>query len=442
MILGQEIARISPEKIVASIVEFMRSLDPTRRELLQQAANYLLPLLRDKKTSHLAIPALNITIETLEGFSKGLLLTSLGDSLLRRYDRFSELEDLDKAILELEQAMSLVPPGRPGFLLGTCYYHRFRRLNQSQDIHHSISKFEDALKSVPHDSMLLMNAGLALFARYEIEECHDDINQSVKNYEEAIEHTPDTDHRKPVLLYNLSDALHRRFQDMEDSTDINQAIKILDRAIELTKDSSQRATFLGQLGKVYCTRFQKRNDPLDIMISISKFEQGLQISRNDNVCRALLLNLFGSALLVQFQQDRSNVSAIDKAFQNIVESIRITDEGEPIRRARLQNLAAVVTEAVCHDLSFRFGKKLDTLISGLENLLQVEPNDQLLLKDAGMSLFARFRVRGATDDLHRSISMLERANQFISGESDAEMLSDRLKICRLWNTVSSTMPTD
>jgi len=134
-------------------------------------------------------------------------LSDLAYSFWCRFECTGELEDIDSAILSLQEAVQLAPEEHthmPSWLskLGYSFLCRFERTGELMDIENAIFNLQKAIQFTP----------------------------------EA--HAADM----PFLLTNLGQSFRRRFAHMGELTDIKNAILSLHKAVKLTPDSESRGT--------------------------------------------------------------------------------------------------------------------------------------------------------------------------------------------------------
>ena len=78
-------------------------------------------------------------------------LKLLGDSLLRRFERFGDFDDVQEALQFLTEAVGLSPDIDPRNDLGYCLVCRFEELRDLNDIQDAVRMF-DSSDGIPDDS--------------------------------------------------------------------------------------------------------------------------------------------------------------------------------------------------------------------------------------------------------------------------------------------------
>jgi tetratricopeptide (TPR) repeat protein len=160
-------------------------------------------------------------------------LSNLGNSLLSRFDRLGEMEDIEKAISILEDVVQLTPDGyaaKPRRLsnLGTSLLTRFKRLGQMGDLEKAISSLEDAVRLTPDGHAdkpgQLNNLGVSLLTRFERLGEMGDIEKAIASLEDAVRLTPDGHADKSGELKNLGQSLFAGFKHQEDLSYLKRSI--------------------------------------------------------------------------------------------------------------------------------------------------------------------------------------------------------------------------
>ncbi|KAJ7856020.1 CHAT domain-containing protein, partial [Mycena leptocephala] len=300
-------------------------------------------------------------------------LTDLGTSLLCRFGWLGNLNDLNKSIMMLEDAVQLTPdghPDKPGRLtnLGNSLFSRFERLGDLSDLKKSIM-MKDAVQLTPdgHPDKpgRLANLDNSLFSRFEHLGDLSDLNKSIMMLEDAVQLTPDGHPDKPGRLTNLGNSLFSRFERLGDLSDLKKSIMMKD-AVQLTPDGHpDKPGRLANLDNSLFSRFEHLGDLSDLNKSIMMLEDAVQLTPDGHPDKPGRLTNLGNSLFSRFER-LGDLSDLKKSIM-MKDTVQLTPDGHPDKPGRLANL--------------------------------------------GNSLFGRFEHLGDLSDLNKSIMMLEDAVQ-------------------------------
>lgn len=121
-------------------------------------------------------------------------MSNLGTTLLKCFDKFDNLNDLDNSISVFDQAMELAPGDHP------------------------------------HKSSCLSNLGSALSKHFERQYHLNDINRSIQVLEEALHITPVGHPNRGNVLHNLGSSQFQRYKSTSSIIDVESAIQNLSAA--------------------------------------------------------------------------------------------------------------------------------------------------------------------------------------------------------------------
>jgi hypothetical protein len=239
-------------------------------------------------------------------------LNNLGNSLFCQFEQLGDLEDLNRSISVLEVAVKLTPDSHPNMpslfnTLGNSLSCRFEQLGDLEDLNQSIQVFEDAVKLTPdrHPYMpsRLNNLGLSLSSRFERLGDLEDLTQSIHIFEDAVKLTQDSHPDMPSWFNNLGNSLLSRFKRLGDLEDLNQSIQVIEAAVKLTPDSHPNMpTWLNNFGNSLLTRFKLLGDLNDLNQSIQVKEDAVKLTPNSHPNRPSLFYNLGNSLLSRFEQ--------------------------------------------------------------------------------------------------------------------------------------------
>ncbi|KAF8205151.1 CHAT domain-containing protein [Mycena galopus ATCC 62051] len=353
--------------------------------------------------------------------NKPYLLNNLGNSLFHRFERFADLNDINRAVLMCEDAVQLTPNGHPDKPfrlnnLGNSLLGRFERLGDISDINKSVSMFEDAVQLTPDDHSekpsLLNSLGNSLLGCFEQLGDLSNINKSVLMFEDAVQLTPDGHPDKPSRLNNLGNSLLRRFERLGDLSDINKSVLIFEDAVQLTPDGHpDKPSRLNNLGNSLLGRFERLGDLSDINKSVLMKEDAVQLTPDGHPDKPSLLNNLGNSLFRRFER-LGDLGDINKSVLIKEDAVQLTPDGHPDRPSMLSNLG--------NSLLGRFERlgdlsDINKFVLMCEDTVQLTPDSHLdkpsLLNSLGNSLFRRFEQLDDLSDMNKSVSMFEDAVQ-------------------------------
>ncbi|KAF8185227.1 CHAT domain-containing protein [Mycena galopus ATCC 62051] len=348
-----------------------------------------------------------------------MFLNNLGRSLIGRFERLGDLDDLNQSVLKYAAAIALTPdghPGKPSYLnnLGTSLVRRFERLGDINDLKQSVLRLEAAVTLTPDGysdkPSLLENLGNSLLSRFQQLGDLDDLNQSVLRIEAAVALTPDGYPDKPLKLNSLGNSLLRRFERLGDLNDLNQSILRLEAAIALTPDGHpHKPLLLNTIGNSLTRRFERLGDLDDLNQSILRFEAAVALTPDGHPEKAPRLNNLGTSLLGRFER-LGDINDLNQSVLRMEAAVALTPDGHSNKPSCLKNLGV-------------------SLISGFERLGDLDDLNQSVLKYAaavaltpdghpekpsqlnnlGNSLLSRFGRLGDLNDLNQAILRTEAA---------------------------------
>ncbi|KAJ7469252.1 TPR-like protein [Mycena latifolia] len=347
------------------------------------------------------------------------MLNNFGNSLFCRFEWLGDLNDLNKSIMMFEDTVRLTPdghPDKPAMLnnLGNSLLGRFKRLGDLSDLNKSIMMFEDAVRLTPdgHPDKpgRLSNLGTSLLGRFERLGDLSDLNKSIMMFEDAVRLTPDGHPHKPAMLNNLGNSLLGRFKRLGDLSDLNKSIMMFEDAVRLTPDGHpDKPGRLSNLGTSLLGRFERLGDLSDLNKSIMMFEDAVRLTPDGHPDKPAMLNNLGNSLLGRFER-LGDLNDLNKSIMMKEDAVRLTPDGHPDKPGRLNNLG--------NSLSRRFERlgdlnDLNKSIIMKEDAVRLTPDGHpdkpAMLNNLGNSLLGRFERLGDLNDLNKSIMMKEDA---------------------------------
>ncbi|KAJ6564551.1 CHAT domain-containing protein [Mycena capillaripes] len=347
------------------------------------------------------------------------MLSNHGNSLLTRFEQVGDMDDLNKSVSMIEDAVQLSPdghPGKPSILnnLGNSLLARFGRLGNLDDLNKSMLMGEDAVYLTPDGHpdkpLRLNNLGNSLCRRFQQLGNLDDFTKSMSVTEDAVRLTSDGHPDKPSRLNNLGTSLSRHFERLGDLDDLNRAVSMREDAVHLTPDGHpNKPSILNNLGNSLLTRFERLGELDDLNKSVLMTEDAVCLTPDGHPDKPLRLNNLGNSLLTHFEQ-LGDLDNLNKAVSMGEDAVHLTPDGHPDKPSRLNNLG----NSLCR--RFQQLGNLDDFnksMSVTEDAVRLTPYDHpdkpLMLNNLGYPLFCRFERLGDLDDLNKSIIMREDA---------------------------------
>ncbi|KAF8604306.1 hypothetical protein BDV93DRAFT_522431 [Ceratobasidium sp. AG-I] len=274
--------------------------------------------------------------------------SELGLALQCRFEQLKRLKDIDHAVMCHEQSLifrARLPEALPKWLgcLGTALRDRFEYLDQEEDINRSLTYFRWAAELMPDTragdkAAYLNNFGTALACRFDHRGRLADLDESIQIFEKALSLTPDGHSKKSGYLNNLGYCLQKRFHRLDEMNDIDQAISYQKESISLS--SMSLASYPGlysNLGNSLLYRFYRTNDPTDLDEAVCQMKKAVEISGPNDVLRSRWLNNLGNSLELRFKVE-GKPEDIDTSIDYLIEAILATHDNDSHRATWLANL--------------------------------------------------------------------------------------------------------
>lgn len=321
-------------------------------------------------------------------------LDSLAGSLLRRFPRTENLEDLSQAISAQQEAAEISP-------------------------------------DITHKSTLLNNLASSLVHRYHQTMDMADLNEAILVLHEAIQ-VIDAQPNHPgrlLLMNNLGIHLALRFQHTRVSTDIDDAIEFHQDVLRLTDEKNLvMHSRMDDLATALIIRYQYSRKSLDLEGAISTGRQAVKLARlNDPTELPVILNNFGHILLCSFEREHP-LEDVNEAIHNLQEALSLIPEGHINIRRYTLNLS--------NGFQHRFKKTKDitdineaiTILQKVINLSSEMNTDMCeMLDNLGWSFGSRYDHSLDRQDLEMAISNHRAASIYPIGTP-----SERLTASRHW----------
>ncbi|KIJ30261.1 hypothetical protein M422DRAFT_80447, partial [Sphaerobolus stellatus SS14] len=293
---------------------------------------------------------------------------------------------------------------------------RFEKLGDMSDLNESVLNFQQAVQlspvGHPDKPSWLNNFGNSLFTRFEELRDMTDLNESILKLQEAIELAPDDHPSKPSFLYILGGSLLKQFEQSGDITHLNESVLQKWEALRLIPHHHpDKPSWLNNLGNLLLTRFEHLRDETDLKNSLLIIQGAVELSPDGHFDEPSRWNNLGNSSLTVFERfgvmADFNLSLIEN--QQVVQ---LTPDGHPDKPSWLNKLG--------NSLLTQFGKLRD--ITDLnESVLKFQqavlltpdgdPEKSSRLTNLGTSLLTRVEELGDMADINESILKFQEAVQ-------------------------------
>ena len=339
--------------------------------------------------------------------------------LLRHFQRFGDLADLQQAILILEASIRSTSVSDHRYLiglrrLGAALWYRFGHLGELSDLEEAISRQQDAVYLSPdghsNKPSHLSNLGILFRTRFERLGELSDLEEAISRQLDAVDLTPDGHPDKPSRLNNLGNSFLCRFQHLGELSDLEEAISRQQNAVILTPDDHyDKPSRLTNLGSSFRTRFERLGELSDLEEAISRQLDAVELTPDGHPDKPTHLNNLGNSLLSRFRR-LGELSDLEEAISRQQSAVNLTPDGHPKKPSCLTNLGnSFVDRFDClGDLS-----DLEEAISRQRDALDLIPDGHLhkpiYLNNFGTSFLTRFKCLGELSDIEEAISRLRDA---------------------------------
>ncbi|KAG8857703.1 hypothetical protein FRB91_011018 [Serendipita sp. 411] len=341
-------------------------------------------------------------------------LSDLGNSLLARFECLGNLDDIENAIARHQEAVDLAPedhPHKPRWLsnLGNSLATRFKRRGNLNDIHNAVTRHQAAVNLTPdghpNKHSRLNNLGSSLRTRFERLGDLDDINNAVIQYHAAVRHTPNGHINKPNLLNCLGNTLITRFQRLGNMDDINNAVSQHQVAVSLTPDSHpQKPHRLNDLGNSLLIRFERLGHLVDLNNAISRHQATISLTPDGHPDKSSHLCNLGSSLVARFKR-LGNLDDINSAIARYQAAADLIPDGHPDKSNQLNNLGnAFITRFTSLGNADDINSAISQHRAAVDLAPDGHPDKSSRLSNLGSSLSTRFERFGSLDDIEQAIA--------------------------------------
>ncbi|OCK80108.1 hypothetical protein K432DRAFT_426011 [Lepidopterella palustris CBS 459.81] len=327
-----------------------------------------------------------------------IVMDHLGVILSLRYAATGELYDLQKAIIEKENAEQQIGrehPGRASILLhlSNSLESRYWVMGNGMIWIKLLKKIEEAVAITPSYHrwipVLLDAHGNILRSKYYYSGSIAYLESSIVKLREALRTSKSGDPALPQRWKNLAISLYLQSKVTERAEDLDQAINMIGKSVLYVAHGSSNATDLDKaLG---CAEDAQR---------------GISTAGPH---RDLILDIHGSPLLESYRNS-IDPKDLDEAISRFEDSLKISPAGSPYRARTLENLADCLSGRGERD-----GASLDfeLAIAKQEDALEATPcmaySRSSRLDDLSQKFHAKYSNSRSIEDLQTGIAIIEAA---------------------------------
>ena len=326
--------------------------------------------------------------------NRALWLDSLAGSLLRRFPRIENLEDLTQAISVQREAAEISPEAKhkSTFLnnLASSLVHRYLQtgdiadLNEAILVQHQAIQVIDTQPNHPGRLLLMSNLGIHLALRYQHARVFTDINDAIEFHQDVVRLTDEKDLAMHSRMDNLAAALMGRYQYTKKSLDLEEAISAERQAVKLAR----------------------LNGPTELPI---------------------ILNNFGLILLFSFEQEPL-LEVVNEAIHNLQEAVSLIPDDHVDTRRYTLNLSKCLQHRFLKTNDITDINEAITILQKVVNLSSEMNIDMCdMLHNLGSAYGSRYDHSCERQDLETAISNHRAASIYPIGRP-----SERLTAARHW----------
>lgn len=335
-----------------------------------------------------------------------------------KFVRTGDVEDLEQAIAYARDTFAATPHDhqyRPDCLgnlatylynLGAYLDRRYQRTQFMEDLERAIGYVQEAVAITPHKG-----PSQVWYSDIKHESTGDmeHMQQAIEYAQKSLTATQDHDHDRAGRLNCLAIYLTQRYKRTQTMEDLQQAIVCTKEALELTPPGdSVRAHYLNSMAIQYGSRYERTEAPGDLQLAIMYARQALVTIPQGTPAHDLYLNNLASILRGGFKQ----TGVVEEIQQAILHQaiLAATPQTDPARAQRLHSLALYLGSrysrtgvmADLHD-AIEYVRELLTKIN--EN----HPKWADSLDALASMLFRRFTRTGSIKDISESIQFYKAA---------------------------------
>ncbi|KAJ6529165.1 CHAT domain-containing protein [Mycena vulgaris] len=351
--------------------------------------------------------------------SRGSVHGELAGALGLRFQQKGDFKDLDEAIELHKEVISFSPATHPNFgsFLNNCaraFLIRFEQLGDLKDLEEAIELHRNVLVLLPSPhpdhSCFRNNLANGLAMRFKQKGDFKDLEEAIGLDRGALALCSAPHPHRSGSLQHLAIVLKTRFKQRGDFKDLEEAIELHRAALALCPSHGD---YLNNLAGAVQERFEQNNDIRDLEEAIELHRAALTLCPAPHPNRGTSLSNLAVAVKTRFQK-KGDLKDLEEAIRLLKESLKLYPASHPNYGGYLNNLARV--------LETQFKQKGD--IKDLEEAVKLyrealelfpapHPDRDTTLTNLGCLLADRYRIMLLDDDLNASISVLREASTYL-----------------------------
>ncbi|KAJ2929789.1 hypothetical protein H1R20_g7291, partial [Candolleomyces eurysporus] len=301
------------------------------------------------------------------------VFNNLALSFWYRYNHSRDVESLQEARINFESALRETPkdnPTRPFTLnnLAACYGSLYSHTFDIAQIYRAVGAQLEAVETVPEGHTwlpcLLDNLGRRYQNLFEVTHQLDHIQLAIDYHRKAVKTGSPETTDFIIILESLGNALRDRFLITRDIADINEAITLTERAINvLPKDHSSWAEACHGIGNLFIDRYAVSEDKTDLESGFTHYSLGTLSSTASPYDRFRTARAWAHWAM-EYNDSTQAISAFD-ALVEVVPAMAGVGKTVQRRHELLMNLSSYILRGASVAISTeRVDKALEWLEQG------------------------------------------------------------------------------
>jgi CHAT domain-containing protein/TPR repeat protein len=343
-----------------------------------------------------------------------------------RYLQHSNLTALDESIAAWERILQ-----HPDFAMLTedlqlgvlndsavAYIRRYEARGSMMDIDRALSQWQQFVSLPPTNfpklPRVFNNLGNGFSNRYAHTGAENDLKQAIDYYQRAKSLTPINSPELPSRLNNLGSSLKSRYVRTGTMSDLEEAIKYYQQAVSLSLSSAESIDlpyYLNNLGNGLKSRYARTGDLSDLQAGIVLFQRAEQLTLKGSPDLPSILNNLGTCFAI-LHTSTGVMSDLKNAIQSFRRAIDLTTADLPDKPGRLNNLGGGLSILYAHT---GVEGDLEEGIKCFQQAVFLTPIDSpewpKNLNNLGNGLRKRYAHTCAMSDLEEAIRCYQRATQ-------------------------------
>ncbi|KAJ7205706.1 CHAT domain-containing protein [Mycena pura] len=357
--------------------------------------------------------AANYLNKAMDSDQKALTLSQAGHNFATVFQQSGDVQDIDDAVANLQQATSLLSWGHAsrGSVhgeLAAALSIRFQQKGDFKDLEEAIELHRAALAllptSHPNRCSSLSNLAGTLQTLFNHKGDFKDLDEAIELHKEVISFSPTTHRNFGSFLNNCAGAFLIRFGQLGNLKDLEEAIELHRKVLALLPSPHpDHSRFRNNLANALAMRFKQKGDFKDLEEAIGLDRGALALCPAPHPHRSGSLQHLAIVLNTRFKQ-RGDFKDLEEA----IELHRAALVLRPSHGDYLSNLAGAVQE--------RFEQKNN--IRDLEEAIELHrvaltlcpaphPNRGTSLSNLAVAVKTRFQQKGDLKDLEEAIGLLK-----------------------------------